>query len=172
MTDRLGPNCAQVTWVLGRLGDLSVENWRALADATHDAEREDQLQDTIVRVKRIDPQLIQTIFTVADGVANSATTASQRLRGDLHVLEVPVNGSGWTGDVEGYGLQVLAPEDHFPFQRAARDVLMLVAMRPYGSSAGFGILWSRFEEHIGLLKAEADGSVGGCVQTGKPMPPR
>ena len=55
MADRLGPNCAQVTWVLGRLADLGVENWRALAAATHDAEREDELQDAIVRVKRIEP---------------------------------------------------------------------------------------------------------------------
>ena len=157
---------------LGRLGDLSVENWRALSEATRDADSEDQLQDAIARFKRIAPQLTQTIFSLADGVANTATAASQILRGPLQRLEVPVNGSGWTGDVEGYGLQVLAPEDHFPFRRAARDVLMLVAMRPYGSVAGFGILWSRFEAHIGLLKAEADGSVGGCAQSGKPMPPR
>jgi len=160
MTDRYGPNSNQVQWVLGRLEGMSVEDWRALAGLTRDAESDERLHEAVATVKRQGAsELVQAVFSLADGVAEAGTQASQRMRGDLRALEIPISASGWTGEVEGTRLEFLAPEDRYPFRQAARDVLMLAAMRPYASVEDFGNLWSRFEPLVGLLKAERDGVV-------------
>lgn len=173
MTGRYGPNSNQVQWVLSRLEGMSIEDWRALAGLTRDAESEERLQDAIATLKRQGAsELVQAVFSLADGVAEAATQASQRLRGDLRALEIPISASGWTGEVEGTRLEFLAPEDRYPFRQAARDVLMLAAMRPYGSVEDFGNLWSPFEPLVGLLKAEEDGVVAGYPERMRlPRPP-
>jgi len=171
VTDMYGPNSNQVQWVLSRLQGMSVEDWRALAELTFEAESEERLQDSVAKVRRLVPELVPEVFSLADDVAAATTQASQRLRGELGFLEFPTSGSGWTGEVEGYRRELLTPEDQFPFRRAARDVLMLVAMRPYGSVEGFGTLWSRFEALIGLRKAEEGGVVAGCPERVRPPRP-
>ncbi len=175
MADRCGPNSRQVEWVLGRLRRMSVDEWRALAEQTRDAESEEALQQAIAEVRRRgNDELMHSVFGLADEVAEVATQASQKLRGELRTIDVPVSASGWTGEIEGTRVEFLAPEDRFPFRRAARDVLMLTAMRPYESAAAFGGLWSRFEESIGLLRAEREGAVVECLpgpkRTGPPRP--
>ncbi len=139
-----------------------------MAGLTRDAESEERLQDALAALKRQGAgELVQAVFSLADGVAEAATQASQRMRGDLRALEVPISASGWTGEVEGTRLEFLAPEDRYPFRQAARDVLMLAAMRPYISVEDFGNFWSRFEPLVGLLKAERNGVVAGCPEGGK-----
>lgn len=165
MTGRYGPNSHQVQWVLSRLEGMSVEDWRALAGLHGDAESDERLHEAIAAVKRQGAsELVQAVFSLADGVAESATQASQRRRGDLRALEIPISASGWTGEVEGTRLEFLAPEDRYPFRQAARDVLMLAAMRPYVSVEGFGDFWSRFEPLVGLLEAESHGVVAGSPE--------
>lgn len=165
VTDRYGPNSDQVQWVRSRLEGMSVEDWRALAGLTGDTESEEMLHEAIAKVKRQGAgELLQAVFSLADGVAESATQASQRRRGDLRALEIPISASGWTGEVEGTRLEFLAPEDRYPFRQAARDVLMLAAMRPYVSVEGFGDFWSRFEPLVGLLEAESHGVVAGSPE--------
>ena len=165
MTGRYGPNPNQVQWVLARLESMSVEDWRALAGLTGDAESEERLQDAIAALKRQGAsELVQAVFSVADAVAEAATQASQRMRGDLRALEIPISASGWTGEVEGTRLEFLAPVDRYPFRQAARDVLMLATMRPYLSPEDFGDLLSRFEPLVGLLTAEKNGLVAGCPE--------
>jgi hypothetical protein len=165
VTDKYGPNSDQVQWVLSRLEDMSVEDWRALAGLTRDTESEEGLQDATAALKRQGAsELVQAVFSLADGVAEAATQASQRMRGDLPALEIPISASGWTGEVEGTRLEFLAPEDRYPFRQAARDVLILAAMRPYVSPGDFGSFWSRFEPLVGLLKAEKNGLVAGCPE--------
>ncbi|MFI5259994.1 MAG: hypothetical protein ACHQ01_10365 [Candidatus Limnocylindrales bacterium] len=139
---------------------MSVEDWRALAELTKDVASEDALQDAVAEVKRRESaDIVRAVFSLADEVAEDATQASQALRGELRALEIPVSASGWTGEIEGTRLEFLAPEDRYPFRQAARDVLMLAAMRPYGSVDGFATLWARFEDLIGLLQAEREGVV-------------
>jgi hypothetical protein len=173
VTGRYGPNSNQVQWVLSRFEGMSIEDWRALAGLTRDAESDERLHEAIAAVKRQGAsELVQAVFSLADSVAEAATQASQRLRGDLRALEIPISASGWTGEVEGTRLEFLAPEDRYPFRQAARDVLMLAAMRPYGSVEDFGNLWSPFEPLVGLLKAEEDGVVAGCPERMRlPRPP-
>jgi len=144
---------------------MSIEDWRALAGLTGDGESEERLQDAIAALKRQGAgELVRAVFSLADGVAEAATQASQRMRGDLPALEIPVSASGWTGEIEGTRLEFLAPEDRYPFRQAARDVLMLAAMRPYLSPEDFGDFWSRFEPLIGILQAEKNGLVAGCAE--------
>ncbi|MGD0123374.1 MAG: hypothetical protein ABSC46_12535 [Candidatus Limnocylindrales bacterium] len=151
---------------------MGVDDWRALAELTKDAESEDALQDAVAEVKRRgSDDLVRAVFSLADEVAEAATQASQTLRGELRALEIPVSASGWTGEIEGTRLEFLAPEDRYPFRQAARDVLMLAAMRPYGSVDGFATLWSRFEDLIGLLQAEKAGAVVGCPHGVRPPRP-
>jgi hypothetical protein len=167
--DEYGPNSGQVEWVLGRLRHMSVDEWRALAELTKDVDSEEALQQAVVEVKRRGHEdLMHKVFGLADDVAEDATQASQRQRGKLNALEIPVSASGWTGEIEGTRLEYLAPEDRFPFRRVARDVVMLTAMRPYGSVDGFVTLWSRFEEPMGLLRAEREGLVVACPRGLKP----
>ncbi len=146
---------------------MSVEEWRAFAELTVYGKSEEELQVALSKVGRMHPLLLPAVFGLADDVAEAATLESQRLRGELGVLEVPVNGAGWTGEVEGYRRDRLAPEDRYLFRQAARDVLGLAASRPYGSLEGFSSMWSRFEATIGLLAAEAAGLVAACPQAGR-----
>lgn len=162
MADPYGANSEQVVWVLGRLEQLGVADWRALGDLTRDTETEERLQDAIAEVKaRGAGELVRAVFDLADEVAERATSASQAQRGQLKSLEIPVSASGWTGEIEGTRVEYLAPEDRYPFRQAARDVLMLAAMRPDVAAGAFEELWSRFEGLIGLEKAERDGVVAG-----------
>jgi hypothetical protein len=174
VADSYGPNSAQVQWVRHRLEHLGVAEWRDLAGLTRDAEAEEKLQDALADVKRRGAgELVQAVFELADQVAEPPTQASQRLRGELRAREVPITASGWTGELEGTRVEYLAPEDRYPFRQAARDVLMLTAMRPYGSAEAFAGLWSRFERLIGLLEAEGEGRVDLCpVGATLPEPPR
>ena len=172
MTDRYGPNSNQVQWVLARLEGMSVEDWRAVAGLTRGAESDERLHEAVATVKRQGAsELVQAVFNLADAGAEAATQVSQRMRGDLRALEIPISASGWTGQVEGTRLEFLVPEDRYPFRQAARDVLMLAAMRSYLSPEDFGSFWFRFEPLVGLLKAEKDGLVAGCPEGVRPPRP-
>jgi len=131
---------------------------------TGDGESEERLQDAIAALKRQGAgELVRAVFSLADGVAEAATQASQRMRGDLPALEIPVSASGWTGEIEGTGSS-----------SSRRGSVSLSPGGPRRPHAGcheaipqpedFGDFWSRFEPLIGILQAEKNGLVAGCAE--------
>ncbi len=164
----LGPNAGQVRWILRSLAQLPVPEWRRLADAVQEEAAQARIDDTIVEAReRAGARLVDDVRKLAVELAEEATLASQKERGELLYNEVPITASGWTGELEGTRREYLAPQDRFPFRQAARNVVTLVALRPYVSTPVFAELWAPYEAVIGLIVAEQAGLVVACLEVGR-----